>query len=61
MMKIWMFMSIHLLGPMMTKKHYGPNKPNLDYPYLSLPDIEEDEITFYQKENKEKLSDIIEH
>lgn len=46
---------------MMTKKHYGPNKPNLDYPYLSLPDIDEDEITFYQKEDKEKLSEIIEH
>ena len=61
MMKIWMFMSIHLLGPMMTKEHIGHKKPNLDYPYLSLPDIEEDEITFYQKENKEKLSEIIEH
>lgn len=29
---------------MMTKKNHGLNKPNLDYPYLSLPDINEDEI-----------------
>ena len=46
---------------MMIKEHVGHKKPNLDYPYLSLPDIEEDEITFYQKEDKEKLSEIIEH
>ena len=43
-----MFMSIHLLGPMMIKKPHGPNKPNLDYPYLSLPDIDEKEIDYEQ-------------
>lgn len=29
---------------MLNKKPHGPKKPNLDYPYLSLPDIDEDEI-----------------
>ena len=26
------------------------NKPNLDYPYLSLPDIEEDSINYKDEE-----------
>ena len=37
-------MFILLLGPMMINKHCGLNKPNLDYPYLSLPDIDEKDI-----------------
>lgn len=46
-----MFMSIHLLDPMMTKKNLGLNKPHLDYPYLSLPDIDEKSITDSEEEN----------
>ena len=41
---------------MMTKKPHGPKKPNLDYPYLSLPDIDEDEIE-YASDNKQSLKD----
>ena len=43
-----MFTFTHLLGPMMIKKSQGLNKPNLDYPYLSLPDIDEKEIDYEQ-------------
>ena len=31
------------------------NKPNLDYPYLSLPDIDEEEIE-YKQENKQLMT-----
>ena len=48
MMRIYMSMYIRLLGPMMIKKNRGLNKPNLDYPYLSLPDIDEKEIDYEQ-------------
>ena len=43
-----MSMYIRLLGPMMIKKNHGLNKPNLDYPYLSLPDIDEKEVDYEQ-------------
>jgi hypothetical protein len=36
---------------MMIRKHQRFNKPKLDYPYLSLPDIDEDEIE-YKPKNK---------
>jgi hypothetical protein len=36
---------------MMIKEHIGHKKPNLDYPYLSFPDIDEKEID-YKKEKK---------
>ena len=43
-----MFMFIHLFSPMMINKNQGLKKPNLDYPYLSLPDIDEKEIDYEQ-------------
>lgn len=55
-----MSMFIYLLGPMMIKKHQGLNKPNLDYPYLSLPDIDEGEIDpIWEKCREEHLKQEI--